>query len=294
MSAQRIAHRHGHIALPALVTDAANRAAFGVGQKFGFGPAEQHHQVLPGQTGALIKIRQRAALGIFVPGANQLAIVTAINAVADEGAQIQRNAAVVFDRQVRNATARVDQAGRQNGLGGANIDTSRAAAAMVAGRFGGCQRKVHINFTQEKHRTGLAVEYQAVFAAPTLSAAGGQFGFQYRGGIGEDAVAKRANLGGNVVTQFLQAAAQHLVVIAPPGVERDDACLRAGELVQLEGLPTVGRGRRQVVHAHGDHAHSTWHQLGRSGAFESVRRQVGHVAIETTGQPIEQRRFGRR
>ena len=41
---QCIPHRHRHIAQPAFMADAANRAAFGDAQKFFFGPVEQGHR----------------------------------------------------------------------------------------------------------------------------------------------------------------------------------------------------------------------------------------------------------
>jgi hypothetical protein len=61
-SVQGIPHRHCHVAQPAFVADAANRAAFGDTQKVDFGSVEQGHELLAGQAGAFVKIGQGAAL----------------------------------------------------------------------------------------------------------------------------------------------------------------------------------------------------------------------------------------
>jgi hypothetical protein len=51
-----------------------------------------------------IKIWQRTALGVFVPRTSPLAIVAAINSIANEGAQFMRYFTGVFYREVRNTT----------------------------------------------------------------------------------------------------------------------------------------------------------------------------------------------
>ena len=90
-SAQRVAHGHGHIAQPTLVPDAANGAAFGHAQKGGFFPGKKVHQLLARQPLALVKIRQATDLRKLVPGADELAVVTAINAVGQQGPSTDEN-----------------------------------------------------------------------------------------------------------------------------------------------------------------------------------------------------------
>lgn len=105
-------------------------------------------------------------------------------------------------------------------------------------------------------------------------------------------MAERAHGLGDAVAELLQARAQHLVVVAPPGIDGDDGLLRAPQALELHGLPALGRGARQVVHARGDHAHRTRHQLGRARAPQAMRGHVVHLAMETFGQPLHQSRLG--
>ena len=71
--------------------NAANRAAFGEFQKIGFCPRKQGAQLLPAQAGAFVKIGQSTALRKFVPRADKLAVNAAVDAIADQGAQLSRN-----------------------------------------------------------------------------------------------------------------------------------------------------------------------------------------------------------
>ena len=79
--AQRVAHGHRDIAQPALVPYAAYRTALREFQKFSFTPGEQGDQLLARQTCTLVEIRQGTALGKLVPGAGQLTIIAAVDAV---------------------------------------------------------------------------------------------------------------------------------------------------------------------------------------------------------------------
>ena len=292
---QCISHRHGNIAQPAFMADAANWAAFGDAQKFFFGPVEQGDELLAGQAGAFVKVGQGAALGEFIPRANQLAIVAAVNAVADQRAQLQRNRPGMLDRQVRNAAPRVKPVRRDDGLRGAHVNAGAATTAVRRDGLAGRQRKIDVNLTQEKHRPGFAVEQQCMLAAPALPAAGGQLGFKHRGRIGEDAVAEHAYLGGYFFTQGLQPAAHHLVVVTPPRIDRHNSFGGALQATELDGLPRVpcGRGRRQVVHTRRDDADRAGNQLARPRAFKAMRGHVMHVTMKSGSQPGRQSRFGR-
>jgi tRNA threonylcarbamoyladenosine biosynthesis protein TsaE len=293
---QRIPHRHGHIAQPAFMADAANRAAFGDAQKLFFGPVKQGHELLAGQAGAFVEVGQGAALGEFVPGADELAVVAAVNAVADQRAQFERNRPGVLDRQVGNAAPRVEPVRRDDGLRGAHGYAGGATAAVRRDGLAGGQSQVHVDFAQKKHRARFAVEQQRVLAAPALSAACSQLSFKHRGRIGEDAVAELFDLRGDFFTQRLQAAAHDLVVVTPPCIHRHNAFGVALQSTELDGLPRVTRGcgSRQVVHARRDDADGAGNQLGRARTLEPVRGHVVHVAMKTRRQPGQQSRLGRR
>ena len=161
--------------------DAADRAAFSEVQEFVLAPAEKCHQLLASQACALIKIRQRTAFGELVPRANKLAIVAAIDAVAHQRSKVQRDRPGMLNRQIRDASPRVQQARRKDGLRRANFDAGAATAAVLGYRFTVRQFKIDINLTQEKHRSRLAVQHQGVFAAPALAAARGQLSLQHGG-----------------------------------------------------------------------------------------------------------------
>jgi len=102
--AQSIARGHGQISQPPRVPYAANRAAFCEAQKTGLVPLQQLHQGGAAQAMSLVKVGQGRALGKLVPRTHQLAIITAINAVANKGAQLYGNAAGMLDGEVRDAT----------------------------------------------------------------------------------------------------------------------------------------------------------------------------------------------
>ena len=289
--AQGIAQCHGNIAYPFFMANAADGAAFGAAQKAGLVPGKQLGQAHILQARAHRKIGQHTGLGKLVPGAGQLAIVTAIDAVGHFGAQVFGDAAAVLNRQVRDAAARIHLPRCDDGPRRAGIQARGAAAAVHADRLGRRQRQIDVDFAQKKGGTGLAVEHQAVLAAPALAAAPGQLGLEHRGRIGERAVAKRPQLLGHALGQFLQAGPQHLVVIAPSGIDRDDGLLRMAQALPLALLP-IGRGiGRQVIHAGGDDADRAGHQLGRAGTLEAMRRHVVHLAVKALLQPTQQTRL---
>ena len=132
-----------------------------------------------------------------------------------------------------------------------------------------------------------------MFATPALAAARRQLGLQHRGRVGEDAVTKRANVLANAVAEFLQACAQHLVVVPPPRIQRHNALAGPLQAFEFDGLPAVRGGGGQVIHTHGDHTHGAGHQLGRARTFEAVGGHISHVTMEPLGQPRHQPRLGR-
>ena len=214
-----------------------------------------------------------------------MAVVAAVDAVAHGRAQRFGNVAIVFDGEVADAAPRVQPIGRHDGAGGAGADAGAAAAAMFGNGRGGGQGQINKNLAQKKHRPAFAIEHQGVFAAPALAAAGGEFGFQHRCAIGEHAVAQRPHRLRQPVGQLLQALAQHLVVVAPPGVHRHHGFAGLGQ-AQVFLLGPVGPGvAGQIVHAGCDDAHGAGHQFGRARARAAVAGHIVHAAVEPGGQP---------
>ena len=285
LGGQGIARRQGQVAQPTGMADAADRAALGAAQKLGFVPGQQLSHRRAGQAGSGIKVGQGAALGVFVPGADQLAFVAAVDPVADQGAQFFRDRARVLDGQVRNTTPRIQLLRPDDRCCGAQVDTGGALTAMGAQRFARRQGKVHKQFAQKKHRPGFALQHQGVFAAPAQAAAGGQFSLQHGRRIGEHAVAKRTDGLRDLRLEFLQPAAQHLVVVPPPRIQRNHRLARSlGAGVFLRHPIAIGVPG-QIIHLGGDHTHRAGHQLGGAGALQAVGGHVVHAAVETGRQP---------
>lgn len=92
-----IAQRNRDIAQPTLMADAANRRTFGFLQKLGFCPIKQLKQSRLIQSMSGFEIVFRAKFGEAVPRTHQLAIVATVNPIAQQGSQLDRDAAMQFD-----------------------------------------------------------------------------------------------------------------------------------------------------------------------------------------------------
>jgi hypothetical protein len=166
---RRIAEPDRNIAQPALMSDAANRAAFEPLVEILLAPSKQLDQRNAVEAIAHIKVVQRRALREFVPRADYLAIVASQHPVADQGPQIQRNAALQFDREIGNAAPRIEPLRAEDGLGWADGNAGGALAAMRAGWRIHRQRQVGVDLAEEEHRAGFAGEQQRMFSAPAQS-----------------------------------------------------------------------------------------------------------------------------
>src|SRR5690606_5646348 len=85
--APRVAQAHRQVAQPAFVADAADRAAFGAAQEHLLRPREELDQADITHALAGVEVGQRRALRELVPGADELAVVAAVDAVAHGRAQ---------------------------------------------------------------------------------------------------------------------------------------------------------------------------------------------------------------
>ena len=77
------------------------------------------------------ELRLAAGLRELVPRADRQAIVAAVDAVADRGAQLARDRALVLDGEVGDAAPRIELIGRREGLGRADVEAGAAGAAMI-------------------------------------------------------------------------------------------------------------------------------------------------------------------
>lgn len=289
--AQGVAKRHSNIAQPSHMAYAPNGATFCSPQEFSLTPGKKPHQRFAGQTFARIKIRQLTAARIFVPGANGLAIIAAVDAVSDQRTKRFVNGTGMFDGQVRNTPPSIQTLGRDNGLGGADVHAGLAAATVPTHRLGGRQCEIDIDLPQKEHRTSFTREHQRMFAAPALAAAGGELSLQYGRRICEHPMAERTNGLGNPLLKFLKARSQHLVIVTPSGVDRNHTFPRPCLAGQLNFLPASGRGARKIIHPGRDHTHCAGNQLSWPGSLQTVRGHVIHLAVKAVIQPGLQARF---
>ena len=69
---------------------------------------------------------------VSIPGAYELTVITSKDSVADGVSQGFRNDALVFDREVGDASTRVQLVRANDGICRADVDTSLTASAVVA------------------------------------------------------------------------------------------------------------------------------------------------------------------
>src|SRR5690606_18410572 len=129
-----VAERDGDVAQPAGVAAATDRGALGPAQELVLLPGEQLGQGGPVQVVADPEVGLVVAARELVPGAGELAVVAAEDAVAHQRPQRLVDRALVLDGQVADAAARVEQVGRHDRAGRAHLDAARAAAAVRGGR----------------------------------------------------------------------------------------------------------------------------------------------------------------
>ncbi len=125
-------------------------------------------------------------LGEFVPRADGEAVVAAIDSVAEQGAQVRVDRAVVFDGQVRDAAAGVELVGGWEGLGRADVEAGGAGAAV--GGFGCVLGQVEggEDGAEEDPVAEVAAEEVGVFALPAETGSLSEGFLHHRGGVDED------------------------------------------------------------------------------------------------------------
>ena len=164
-------------------------------RKLGFVPGPQLQQRGPVEWRARVEVGQARDLRVLVPRAHQLAVVAAVDAVADQRPQLRsdrRRRARSSGRRC-SAAHRAGTARRWPASGTRRCRPCNCRNARLTG-CAGRQRQVDEDLAQEEHRAGLAVQRQRVLAAPADAAACGQFHFEHRRRIGEHARAERADL----------------------------------------------------------------------------------------------------
>jgi hypothetical protein len=99
--------------------------------KLAFGPLEERDQRRAVESVSHGEIGFSRGLRETVPGAHELAVVAAVDAVADQRPERLRDAAFVLDREVGDAAARIELVGADDGAGGTRVETAPARTAML-------------------------------------------------------------------------------------------------------------------------------------------------------------------
>src|ERR1700733_9114848 len=127
----RVAERDPDVARPALVADAMDRRTLHARAELRRRPAKELHEIRAIKPMADLEVRIRRGARELVPRAHQLAVIAAVDAVAEEGAQLHWDRALVLDGKVGDAAARVQAVRCDDRAGGTGRDTRTAAAAVL-------------------------------------------------------------------------------------------------------------------------------------------------------------------
>src|SRR6185295_5273739 len=150
------------------------------------------------------------------------AVVAAIDAVADQRPQLLGDGALVLDGEIRNAAPRIELVGSADRLRRANIDAALTTSTGILLFLIDGKRKVAVDLAEKEPGARIAAEQHRVLAAPAEAGARGELDLHHRRRIAENTVTEGANLGADAVAELLQAVTQHLVIVAAPGIARDD------------------------------------------------------------------------
>ena len=286
---RRIAQRHRDVAQPALVARCGGSPSLRCGCRNSvFVPREQLHQRGAVEVVARAEIRLVGALGELVPGADQLAVVAAEDAVAD-----QRRAVLPESRlRARWSGSRCSaahpggRARRSPGSGRRRCSACRCRNARwrahrpaAAGR---CRFRRGRTSCRRPCRSGRCAcrSSRGRRCAPARAPA------PARNRRTRDSRTARSRRD-DAVGQLLQAVAHQLVVVAAQRVARDVGAFA----VARASSQAASSSPRAVVHAHRDHPQRARHQFVRARALVAVARHVVHRAVQALRQPVAQVRF---
>ena len=127
---KRIAGCERQVAQPSGMPDAPDRRTLGAREELDLAPVQQlrNLRILKAVSG--LPVGHSRNLRIFVPGTDQLAVVTAVDAVADGRTPFNRDRAVQLNGEVADAAPRVQAVGLDDGACRAGGQAGGAAAAM--------------------------------------------------------------------------------------------------------------------------------------------------------------------
>ena len=148
--------------------------------------------------------------GVAVPRTGELAVVAAVDPVADQRPQRLGDRAVQLDGQVRDAAARVELVRRDDRAGRTRVEAGGAGAAVRADGRRRRQRQVGVELAQEELGAAVARQQQRVLAPPAEPGLRRQRDLEDRRAVGEDPMAEVADLVADARGEALQPVAQTL------------------------------------------------------------------------------------
>src|SRR6185436_2793857 len=145
-----VSQAHGQVTEPALVAAATDRRTAQALVEVGLAPGEKRHQRRPVQAIPDFEVLFPGRLREAVPGTDHLAVVAAVDAIADQRPQLLGNGALVLDGEVRDAAPRVELVRTADRLRRADVDAALAAPAMVFFFLIDGKRQVAVDLAEEE------------------------------------------------------------------------------------------------------------------------------------------------
>ncbi len=232
-----------------------------------------------------LEIRLGRELRVAIPRADQLAVVAAVDAIADRTAELLGDRTVELDREIGDAASRIEFVGRHDRACRAGLDARGTAAAVRGNGLIDGQRQVREDLAEEEPRAVVTVEQVGVLADPAEARVACQRLFEHGGTVRECAITGAPRRCRQPVGQPCKPVAQHLVIVAAQRVAGNVA--EAGVREHALGA----RRRRPVIHPRCDYPHGARHDLVGPRAARAVTRHVMHLAVPVRRQPVEQASF---
>ena len=157
----------------------------------------------------------------FGKGADLIADVAARSHVAQWNFETLRNWSPVFDGDIGDTPAGIEQARFREGIGRAGVQADRASAAMF--RCGGIRLQFDIGQQEAEKELGSqpTVDQHGVLADPTQACPSGPLSFEGGGGVDTGSPSCTRVVFGQAATEPDQFLLEDAVVIAAPGVSGD-------------------------------------------------------------------------
>src|SRR5437763_218741 len=191
-----------------------------------------------------LEVRVRRRLREFVPRTDQLAVVAAVDAIADRFAEPLGDGAPVLDGEVGDAAACIEAPGRDDGSRGAGRNAGLTASAVGAGGLVRRQRQVRQDLAGKEPGAAMARDEVGVLADPAESGVAGERLLEHRRGIDAHPVAEWPDVLLKLRGEPGESASQRLVVVASQRVARHVAEPRV-----VEHRLRIARIARPIVHA---------------------------------------------